>query len=391
MRIIKKLFFYLLCLCVVFFVWQFYSVRKEKKQLPALLTASVKQGDIAQYIQATGTISARKKVNIGAQISGEISALNVKIGQKLKQGSLIATIDSRTQQNAYQNALAQVAGREAALSAAQFNVSMAKTREARQQSLVKRGAAAKESLESASSALIQAESELVQAESQLKQSKFHLETAKINLGYTKVSAPIDGTILAVFVEQGQSVNAQSSIPTIASIADLSEMVVKVEIAESDISKVKAGMPATLTLFDKHIPPYEGKLTRIDPAPLYISDNLPNSSKTTYYYGYMQLPNPEGMYRIGMTANLKILVAEAHNALIMPLSAIQIGKDAQEEVIVVDENGEQERRKVKLGIQNGQEVEVLSGVKLGEQVVLGEAKARKKSKDPEDDAELTEWQ
>lgn len=353
-------------------LWHYWQGKKAAENAPPpVLTETVRRGEIRQKIHASGTVTASRKVDVGAQVSGEIDALYVAIGDELKAGDPIANIDASTQRNSEATAQAQLASREAALTAAKAQLAEAKQKRTRQQTLLNKGAASRESLEAADAALKNAQGAVEQAQAAVRQSRIDVETAGLNLGHTRVTAPMDGTVIAVPVEKGQTVNAMQTAPTLITLADLSTMTVKAEIAEADVGKVKAGMKASFTLLGDTRKRYESTLKSIDPAPLAVSDNSTTNDNAVYYYGHIDIDNAERTLRIGMTANIDILIAEAKDTLIIPLTALQDeGEDDQ--VLVPGENGEPVPRKIRLGLQDGIHAEVLEGLGEGEEVVVSQA-------------------
>ena len=143
--------------------------------------------------------------------------------------------------------------------------------------LKKRDAASKESLEDAENAYALAKAEVTELESQIRQARIAVNTDEVNLGYTRITAPLDGTIVSVPVDEGQTVNANQTTPTIVQIADLDKMEIKIEISEGDITAVKPGMPITYTILSNPETEYKATLTSIDPGLTMLTDG---SYKTT---------------------------------------------------------------------------------------------------------------
>ena len=338
------------------------------------ITAEVKSGDVAQTVLASGSLQPFKSVKVGAQVSGEISALFVQVGDKVKAGDRIAEIDASTQQNTRDSAAAALASSKAALSAAQAKLREAQQNFNRQQELVKKGAAARESLDAAQATLKSAQSAVEQAKADIRKSQLELDNAGLRLGYTSVTAPMDGVVISVAVEKGQTVNAVQDSPTLVTLAQTNTMTVEAEIAEADVGAVQPGMAAYFTLLGADKTRFEGKLKSIDPAPLATSKNTTSASSSSndtavYYYGKMDVPNPDGKLRIGMTANMVINVREAKGVLTIPMTALQTNAQGEDEVQVMAADGKPQPRVVKLGINDGVNTEVVTGLKAGEQVVV----------------------
>ena len=356
------------------YVWWHFRAKPDEAGAIKYITAEVKKGDIAQTVLASGSIQPFKSVKVGAQVSGEISALSVKIGDKVKTGDPIAEIDASTQQNTRDSAAASLASSKAALAAAQAKLREAQQNFNRQQEMVKKGAAARESLDAAQATLKSAQSAVDQAKADIRKSQLELDNAGLRLGYTSVTAPMDGVVISVAVEKGQTVNAVQDSPTLVTLAQTNTMTVEAEIAEADVSAVQPGMAAYFTLLGADKTRYEGKLKSIDPAPLATSKNTTTTTSSSndtavYYYGKMDVPNADGKLRIGMTANMVINVREAKGVLTIPMTALQTNSAGADEVQVMGADGKPQPREVKLGINDGVNTEVTEGLTAGEQVVV----------------------
>ena len=372
--IAKKLLVFLILGALAAGGWHYWKTQQRiaAEAPPQVLAEPVRKGNIRYVINASGKLTAKRKVDVGAQVSGEIDELYVNIGDELQEGDPVANIDARSQQNSKDTAQAQLQSREAALSSAKAALREAEQKHQRQKNLVNKGAAAKETLEAAQAALKNAQSAVEQAQAAVRQSQIDVDTAGLNLGYTNVTAPFAGTVIAVPVEKGQTVNAIQSAPTLITLADLSTMTVKAEIAEADVAKVKAGMPTSFTLLGDSRTRFDGKLQSVDPAPLAVSDNNLTSTETAvYYYGHIDVSNPERRLRIGMTANIEIVVDEVRDVLVIPMTALQEEGDG-DSVLVLDDKGFPQPRQITLGLQDGVNTEVKEGLREGEKVVVSQA-------------------
>lgn len=336
---------------------------------PQYLTEKVKRGTVAQTVLATGSVQASKEVKVGAQVSGEIKQLHVKIGDKVQKGDLLATLDSRSQNNEHQSALANLEASKANFAAAEVKRNEAQKTFNRRQNLNQSGADTKENLDNAKSALEQAKSALEQAKAEVRRNEIAVENSKLSLGHTKVIAPMDGLVIATAVEEGQSVNSAQNSPTLVTIAQTDTMRIKAEIAEADVNKVQAGMPAYFTLLGNPKKRFVTQIASIDPAPLAISNNSSSSDSAVYYYARLLHDNANGELRIGMTTNVVITLAEAKDALIIPMTALQTTPEG--ETVRVLKNGSAEVQKVETGLDNGVMVEIRSGLNEGDEVIISQ--------------------
>ena len=349
---------------------------------PQMVTATVGRGDIEQTVLATGVLEPAKLVSVGAQASGQVKKLYVELGDTVKAGDPIADIDSRNQTNSVSNAQAGLSNVVAQRSAAQASLTEAQLNFDRQKRLFAEGASAKADLDSAESQLANARANLTASNAQIKQANLTLNTAETNLGYTKIVAPMDGTIVAVVTEEGQTVNANQSAPTIVMLAQLDKMTVSAEISEADVEKVEAGQDVYFTTLGDANKRHYAKLRTVAPAPESIESTSSSTSSSTasavYYNGLFDVDNADGKLKTGMTAQVYIVQASAKDALTVPSSALERrGRDGYF-AKVVKENGEVERRAVKVGINTNVTAQVTEGLKEGEKIVVAEVSAEQKA-------------
>jgi macrolide-specific efflux system membrane fusion protein len=347
---------------------------------PRLLTATVSRGTLERTVVATGTVEARRLVSVGAQASGQIKSLKVALGDRVVAGQLIAEIDSTNQRNSLRNAEAALANVRAQRAAQRASLVQAEAAYRRQSAMMESDATSRADLEAARAAFEAAKAQMEAIDAQIAQSSTGLDTARANLGYTRVVAPSDGVVVAVIVEEGQSVNAVQSSPTIVKIATLDTVTVEAEISEADVIRVEPGQRAYFTILGDPDRRFPGKVRSIEPAPESISENdSPGGSGGTarddavYYNGLFDVPNADGTLRIGMTAQVNIVLGRIENALLVPLAALgERGPDGRYAVRVLGADGRPAKRSVQVGMKNQIDAEVISGLRAGERVVIGEA-------------------
>lgn len=340
------------------------------------ITERVSKGDIVNTVLATGSVSAYQKVSVGAQVSGQIDKLYVKLGQTVKKGDMIAEIDSTTQTNDLKTAKSNLEIYKAQLKSKTIAMTIAQTQYNRQRNLLNADAGSKEEFENAKNALALAKSEVDVLKSQIEQANISVSTAETNVGYTKITSPLDGIIVSVPVEQGQTVNSNQTTPTIVEIADLSKMIIKPEISEGDITKVKAGMPVDFSIIGNPDKTYHTTLQSVDPGTTTLTDGTSSTSSSTssassstaiYYYGNLIVPNEDKQLRISMTTQNTIIVGKAENVLIIPTITIkkEKGKDF---VYVLGKDKQPQKREIKVGISDELNSQIISGLSEGEEVV-----------------------
>lgn len=348
---------------------------------PQVATAPAQRADIEDTVLATGTIGAAKLVSVGAQVTGQVKVLSVALGDVVKQGQPIAEIDALPAQNALRNAQAQVKSAEAQARAKQAALAQAELVARRQRELVAADAGARADLEAAEATLATTRAELAAQQAQIAQAKVAESTAQLNLSYTRVTAPMDGVVVAIVTEQGQTVNANQSAPTIIKLARLDTMTVKAQISEADVSKVKPGMPVYFNLLGEPDRRIEARLRAVEPGPTTIATDTSTSASTTsatnaiYYNGIFDVPNPDGRLRINMTAQATIVLASAKQVLTVPSAALGArDREGFYKVRVQQEDGRIVEKKLRIGLNNRVQAQVLDGLKEGELVITSEAVA-----------------
>ncbi len=291
------------------------------------VTAPVTVADLEDTVIATGELEASNLVSVGAQVSGRVVALKVAVGDVVEAGQLIAEIDSLPQQNTLRNAEAALQTTQAQRIARVAALRQAELAFKRQQDMLAGEATSRAEYEAAEATLATTRADIAALDAQLAQGKIQVDTARLNLGYTRITAPIDGTIVAVVTKEGQTVNANQSAPTIVKLARLDTLTVKAQISEADVPKVKAGQKVWFTILGEPDRRYYADLRAVEPAPESIASESSNSTSTSssstaiYYNGLFDVPNPEGRLRIAMTAQVNIVLAEATDALTVPSSAL----------------------------------------------------------------------
>ena len=376
----KKRFFILLGLAVAAGA-AYYFFSSNSKQETTYLTESVTRGNVEKTVVASGSVESVNEVDVGAQVSGKITKLYVKLGQEIKKGEMIADIDSTTQINTLNTKKAALVSYQAQLKAKKTAYDVALSSYNRLSKLYTQKATSLDSLNSAKSTLDNAKAEMEAIEANIKQAEIEVNTAETNVGYTKITAPMDGTVISVPVSEGQTVNANQTTPTIVTIADLSKMKIKPEISEGDITKVKAGQEVSFTILSDSQTVYHSVIDSVDPANTTTSDNSSTSSSTSssssnsttsaiYYYANVLIDNPDRTLRIGMTTENNIKIANAKDVLLVSNMAIQ-KRDGKSFVNVLNDKNQPEQREVETGVQNDFQTEIKSGLNEGEKVIVSQ--------------------
>lgn len=362
-----------------YYAWQHYFTA----QPPALLTAKVARGDVEETVLASGILKPSRLVAVGAQVSGRITSVAVALGQEVKAGDLIAEIDSVTQENALKIAEAALATTRAQRREREVTLALNEQTLERYRQMLARRAVSQAEYDTAAAAVTAASAQIEALDAQIAQAEVGIRTAEANLGYTRITAPIDGTVLSVVSQEGQTVNANQSTPTIVILGQLGTMTVRAEISEADVVSVRQGQDLWFTILGEPERRYEAVLQSIEPAPESIrsdssiataaSASSSSSTGAIYYNGVFDVPNPEGRLRTYMTAQVHIVLGRAAGVLTVPAAALgQRDADGRYGVRVLGADGRIERRKVRIGLNDKVTAEVAEGLSEGDVVVTGQA-------------------
>ena len=343
------------------------------------ITAPVKVGDIEQTVLADGVLQPLQLVDVGAQASGQIKSLKVALGDHVTEGQVIAVVDPLIEDNALLTAQATLAQQQAQRQSQAETVAQDQRLFDRQAITYAGSASSRQDYETAQSNLVVAKAALAALDAQIKQGTLAVDTARVNLGYTQIVAPISGVVVAIVTKQGQTVNAVQSAPSIVKLAVLDTMTVKAQISEADVIKIHPGQSCYFTILGDPNHRYYGNLRTVAPAPDSIAtDNGLTTTSTqgaaVYYSGLFDIANTDGRLRPSMTAQVSFVLASAKHVLIAPAAALGgPAKDGSPTVQVLDPKSKRtSTREVKTGINNNIDVQILSGLKVGELVVTGQS-------------------
>lgn len=348
---------------------------------PQYITTKARIERIQDTVLASGTFEAIEQVSVGAQVSGRVEKLHVKLGQRVQMGDRIADIDSMTQQNNLKRAQAALTVAQANLAAQQASLVQVKMEYERQQKLRKTDASSKADFEMAQANYKVSLANIKSLQAQIDQAKIDVDIAQVDLGYTQITSPIDGTVVAIVTKEGQTVNANQTAPTIVKVANLDQMTVKAEISEADVTRTNPGQDVFFTILGEPDMKYTAKLRQIEPAPESISSessslsssSSSSSSTAIYYNGLFDVENLDHKFRIDMTAEVNIVRNQVDEAVVIPASALQRDmKSRGYYVRVLGTDGKAEKRLVKVGINNKVSAQITEGLTAGEDIIVGDS-------------------
>lgn len=343
---------------------------------PQYLTASVERGDIENAVLATGVLEGVKQVDVGAQVSGQLKSLKVKVGDKVKKGQWLAEIDPLVLQNTLRKAEVDEQNLQAQRRATAAQLKQTKSVYERYQGLQEDESVSRQDFETAESNYEVQRANLMSLDAQIKNAHIQIDTAKINLAYTRIVAPIDGDVVGIVTQEGQTVIANQLAPVLLKLADLDTMTVKAQVSEADVIHISPGQQVYFTILGESDKRYYATLRGTEPAPQNFLETppagTPKQNTAVFYNALFDVPNPDHRLRIAMTAQVRIVLDTAQATLMVPVAALgPRNADGSFPVRVLDAKGKAASRTVKTGINNNVKVQILDGLAEGDKVVIGD--------------------
>ncbi|QVM89803.1 efflux RND transporter periplasmic adaptor subunit [Pseudomonas entomophila] len=347
-------------------------------------TVPVTRADIESSITALGTLQPMRYVDVGAQASGQIRKLHAQAGDEVRQGQLLVEIDPSTQQAKLDAGRFSIENLKAQLAEQRAQFVLAQQQYQRQHDLAAAGATRQEDLQAAQAQLKVTQARIDMYQAQIRQAQASLRSDEAELGYTRIYAPMDGTVVAVDAREGQTLNAQQQTPLILRIAKLSPMTVWAQVSEADIGKVKPGMTAYFTTLaggKRRWSSTVRQILPIPPKPLEQSGQGSGSpasatagtsaSKVVQYTVLLDVENPDGALMAEMTTQVFFVAGQASQVLSAPLAALDETPGSELRLAqVLNADGKVEARQVRTGLSDRLRVQILDGLREGERLIIG---------------------
>lgn len=359
---------WLLPLAVALAWWGWRQLNPPAAPPPA--TAPVALADIEQVVQAAGVLQPRRRVDVGAQVSGQVRTLHVQPGQTVRRGELLVSLDPELARSEVLQAEAGVAQQQALLEARRIDLAQARRELARQQQLLGGQATARAEAEKAEADAAKLEVDARALSAQLGRLQADLSTARLKLGYTQISAPVDGDVVSLAVQEGQTVNAQQQVPTLLTLAQLDVMTVKAQVAEADVRHVQVGQAASFVTLGDATRRHSGTVRLVQPLPERVNNAV-------FYSVLFDVPNPRGArgdraLMSDMSVQVRLSVGRAAQVPAIPMTALgERQADGRWRVQVLADAGPgatPQDRLVRVGLNDAAQVQVLEGLKTGERVL-----------------------
>lgn len=348
-------------------------------------TVQVSRGDIESSVTALGTLQPRRYVDVGAQASGQIRKIHVEAGDTVKEGQLLVEIDPATQQAKLDASRFAIENLQAQLQEQYAQNQLARQKYQRQQNLATGGATREEDVQTAQAELKATQARIDMYKAQIRQAQASLRSDQAELGYTRIYAPMSGTVVAVDAREGQTLNAQQQTPLILRIAKLSPMTVWAEVSEADIGHVKPGMQAyftTLSGGNRRWTSTVRQILPIPPKPLNetsqgsgspTSTSKSGSGRVVLYTVLLDVDNADNALMAEMTTQVFFVANQAKNVLTAPIAALQGSTEPDLQIArVVAKNGSIDERKVRVGISDRLRIQILDGLNEGDHLLIGPA-------------------
>jgi macrolide-specific efflux system membrane fusion protein len=358
------------------------------------LTDTVETGYIEETVSAIGNLQPLEYVDVGTQVTGQLKTLHVAIGDAVEEGQLVAEIDPVLLQAKVDESRAQMLSLQAQLAERQAQQKLAAQQHARNKKLFAADAVSEEQLQQSAAAEEESAAQVSALRAQIQQTASQLKGNEANLRYTKIYAPMSGTVVSITARQGQTLVSSQQAPVILRIADLNTMTVWAQVSEADVPKIRVGMPVYFNTLGQTERRWTGKVRQILPTPETVNN-------VVLYNTLFDVANPDQVLKPQMSAQVYFVLAEADDALLVPSAALQPlkkpktdaavaekpkraeekaagegGKKAKTYLVRVVEDGRVEEREVHIGVMTRLQAQVISGLAEGETVVVGVAQKEK---------------
>lgn len=341
-------------------------------------TYQVEYADIEQHLTMTGVLKPKEQVSVGAQVNGRLNKLHVKEGEPVKKGQLLAEIDPTLAQNDVDNAKAELNTALVQKKITSLSLRQSLSDYNRQKKMLAEDATTLSDLENAKTNYQSDKEQFSLNQIQIAQAEVKLKTAQANLDFTRITSPIDGTVVGILTQEGQTIVSSQTAPTILVVANLDVMDVNIKISEMDIMKTKIDMPLWFNVTAAPDIIYKGQLKSIQqiPADMLQSmqsnsiDSSANQNKAVYYNGSFEVTNKDRLLKPAMTVQVYLVVSEKKQVLVIPTDYLSRNDNKGQLTVNVQNKNNIEKRTVKVGIKTAKRTEVISGLEVGEILVKG---------------------
>ena len=341
------------------------------------ITKFPEKGTITQYVEASGTIKPINTISVGTQVSGTVASIYVDYNSQVKKGQLLAELDPSLFQANVDQSTAKLNNAQAAYSKAQANLAYKKNNYKRYEHLYAKNYVSRDDVELARSNYLAAQADVAAAKAEMNASQAALKNNLTNLGYSKITSPVDGTVISRAVDVGQTVAASFNTPTLFEVAqDLTQMQIETSVSEADIGKIKVGQEAEYTLDGYQDKIFKGKVTQVR-----LASTTTNNVVT--YTVIVSVDNKDGFAIPGMSANVSIITGQVKDVLCIDNKALKftpednIKKYENQGIWVLTSNGPK-RVEVELGLSDDNKTQIVSGnISEKDKIIISSARPKSK--------------
>jgi membrane fusion protein, macrolide-specific efflux system len=346
----------------------YWYAAAQKPQIDSLRPIAVTRGTIEEVVTAQGKLEAKQYVDVGTQVSGQVKTIHVEIGDAVTKGELLAEIDPRVYQAQVEANEARINSLKAQLSQQKAEQTLAEQNLKRNQNLIAINAVSQQVLQESESQAAVEKAQVDSIVAQIQETESNLQGSRTSLGFTKIYAPMAGTVTTMPAREGQTLNANQTAPIILQVANLDTMTVRAQVAEADVTRLKEGMAVYFTTLGNTERRWQGTVRQILPSPQIVND-------VVLYDVLIDVKNEGRQLMTGMTAQVFFIFAKAENATIIPAEALtrpvpkednELGKAYR--VSVITETG-QEQRVIRVGLQTRTQAEVKAGLAAGDRILV----------------------
>ena len=349
--------------------WYWYSSAAQKQQQGSERPVPVSRATIEEVVTAQGKLEPKQYVDVGTQVSGQLKEIHVDIGDSVSKGQLLAEIDPRVYQAQVEAGEARLNSLRAQLNEQKAQAVLAEQNLRRNQNLIKLAAVSQQALQETESQAAVAKAQVDSILAQIQETESNLKASRTNLSFTKIYAPVAGTVTTLPTKEGQTLNANQSAPTILQVANLDVMTVRAQVAEADVTRLRENMPAYFTTLGETDRRWQGKVRQVQPSPQIVND-------VVLYDVLIDVNNEGRRLMTGMTTQVFFILGRAENVVVVPAEVLNRrapradndrGK-AYQVMVATGENG-RELRTIHVGLQTRTQAEVVDGLAEGERIYV----------------------
>ncbi len=366
-------------IAAVILVLALLALLSAKKGKTKYISEEIKKDTITEFVEASGTIKPINTIEVGTQVSGTVAKIYVDYNSTVKKGDLLAELDPSLFQAAVDQSQAKLRNANAAYSKANSTLTYKKNNYQRYKHLYEKNYVSKDDVELALSNYLQARAEVDAARAEVSASKASLENNLTNLRYSKITSPVDGTVISRAVDAGQTVAASFNTPTLFEVAqDLTKMQIETSVSEADIGKIKVGQSANYTLDGYQDRVFKGEVTQVR-----LASTTTNNVVT--YTVIISVDNTEGLVIPGMSANVSIIVGNVKDVLCVNNKAFKFtpednNKKYEKQGLWILTKQGPKRYDVELGLSDENKTQIISKeIKEKDKVILAQIGGKSKKR------------